>query len=110
EVSSAAAPVRLSPAQSALWLFHQRHASSAAYNMSHLVRIDGPLDAARLESSITAVLERHESLRSRVDDRDPAGLIEVLPTPSRVLEHLDLSGYAPGDRAQAAASQIHDFQ
>ncbi len=110
EESSAAAAVRLSPAQSGLWLFHQRHPSSAAYNMSHLVRIDGPLDAARLDSAITAVLERHESLRSRVDDRDPAGLIDVLPTPSGVLEHLDVSVYVSEERSQVAASRIHDFQ
>lgn len=95
-------PVRLSPGQSRLWLFQQLEPASATYNLTPAIRIEGPLDQDRLERALAAVLERHEPLRSVVDDSDPLGLIRPLPAPEKLLSVVDLSGLPPEARRGAA--------
>src|SRR5690606_3751408 len=53
----------LATAQERIWLFQQLQPESAAYLLTQILRIEGPFDLARLESSIRAVVERHEALR-----------------------------------------------
>jgi amino acid adenylation domain-containing protein/non-ribosomal peptide synthase protein (TIGR01720 family) len=64
------ADLPLSYAQQRLWFLDQLTPGSAVYNVSHALRLTGPLDVAALESSIAAVARRHEILRTtfpRVD-------------------------------------------
>jgi len=106
EEAAANAPVRLTSAQTRLWLFHQLDPESAAYNQTPAIRIDGPLDVARLERALAAVVERHEPLRSGVDPSDPAGLIRLLPVPGNLLSYLDLSGLPPEARRAAVIDRV----
>ncbi len=53
----------LSYAQERLWFFDQLVPGSPLYNISAAVKFYGPLNAAHLEKSINAVVERHEVLQ-----------------------------------------------
>ena len=54
----------LSFAQQRLWFLGQLEGPSAAYNLSSAVRIEGALDAARIEFALSEVCRRHEILRT----------------------------------------------
>jgi aspartate racemase len=55
----------LSYIQESLWLQEQLHPGSAAYTLPAAVRLSGHLDVAALERSLSEVVKRHESLRTR---------------------------------------------
>ncbi|MGE5325129.1 MAG: condensation domain-containing protein [Actinomycetota bacterium] len=77
--------------QEALWLQEQLHPGSAAYNLPAAVRLSGDLDVVALERSLTEVVRRHESLRTRfplVNGR----LIQVVTPPQPLtLSSVDFS-------------------
>lgn len=52
------------PAQSRLFLIEQMEGAGTAYNAPALLRVEGPLDAVRLERALQAMVLRHESLRT----------------------------------------------
>ncbi|HEY0735324.1 MAG TPA: amino acid adenylation domain-containing protein [Herpetosiphonaceae bacterium] len=54
----------LSFAQQRLWFLDQLQPNSPAYNIHEAIALSGPLDIARLERSFTALVARHESLRT----------------------------------------------
>ncbi|MEP7359473.1 MAG: condensation domain-containing protein, partial [Anaerolineales bacterium] len=56
----------LSFAQERLWFLDQMTPGNPAYNILRAQRLHGPLDAARLEQSLAAVVARHASLRTRL--------------------------------------------
>jgi len=62
----------LTSAQQRLYFIAQLDLSSTAYHLHTTLQLDGPLDAAALESAFSAVLARHAPLRTvvrRVDGR-----------------------------------------
>ncbi|HEX2091791.1 MAG TPA: amino acid adenylation domain-containing protein, partial [Longimicrobiaceae bacterium] len=59
------APLPLSFAQQRLWLVHRMDPESAAYNMPSALRVHGRLELRALERALSAVLRRHEALRTR---------------------------------------------
>ncbi|HET6978722.1 MAG TPA: amino acid adenylation domain-containing protein [Pyrinomonadaceae bacterium] len=64
-------PAPLSFAQQRLWFFDQLEPGSASYNIPIVLRINGRLNTAALESSLANIMRRHEALRtsfSLVDD------------------------------------------
>ncbi len=72
ETSRSAIPARprgeslpLSFAQQRLWFIHQIEPGSPAYNVPVALRLRGRLDPARLESALTRIVHRHETLRTR---------------------------------------------
>ncbi|MFV3415781.1 amino acid adenylation domain-containing protein [Pseudomonas nitroreducens] len=54
----------LSAAQARLWFLWQMEPQSAAYNIPAAVRLRGSLDEGALERAFTALIARHESLRT----------------------------------------------
>jgi amino acid adenylation domain-containing protein len=52
-------------AQRALWLFDQLSDSSPCYNVPLAFKVSGPLNVPALEESVNAIVQRHESLRTR---------------------------------------------
>ena len=57
--------VPLSPAQQNLWVLHQLNPESSAYHIGLAWRLTGALDIAALEHSLSAITQRHESLRTQ---------------------------------------------
>ena len=93
----------LSAAQSRLWFFWQMEPQSAAYNVPGALRLRGPLEVAALRRAFDALVDRHETLRTRFDETDghPFQVIESAQ-PLPLVEH-DLSGVAD---AEALARQL----
>src|SRR5437667_3712213 len=50
--------------QRSLWLLWQIAPDAAAYNMSYVGRIRGPIDSGRLAASLDVLVDRHEVLRT----------------------------------------------
>jgi amino acid adenylation domain-containing protein len=72
------APLPLSFAQQRLWFLHQLEPTSAVYNMSGSARLLGRLDPAALMQSLSEIVRRHESLRTRFvqGEQEPVQVIE----------------------------------
>ncbi|MBF5033661.1 amino acid adenylation domain-containing protein [Micromonospora sp. ANENR4] len=61
---------RLPLAQERLWFLDQLNPRSPEYLIPMALRITGPLDVEALRAALTAVVERHEVLRTRFEVRD----------------------------------------
>jgi amino acid adenylation domain-containing protein len=100
----AAATLPLSFAQERLWFLDRLEPASAAYNIAAAVQLDGALDVAALEASLTGLLHRHESLRTTfaVADGRPMQVIAGRDPRLRVpLPVVDLSALpAPAARGR----------
>ncbi|MEB2286137.1 MAG: amino acid adenylation domain-containing protein [Myxococcales bacterium] len=70
---------RASYAQERLWFLEQVAAGSAAYNVAGAFDARGRLDLAALRSSLTAVIARHESLRTTFVAMDGRPLQVISP-------------------------------
>lgn len=64
------APFPLSFAQQRLWFFEQMEAGTATYNVALALRMSGVLDLAAFRRSFQAIVDRHESLRTHVEQVD----------------------------------------
>jgi amino acid adenylation domain-containing protein len=89
----------LSFAQQRLWLLDRLSPQSSLYNVAHVLRLQGVLDAAALRSAFDALARRHEVLRTRFEtiDGQPAQIIDAEPQFEWDIE--DLSAPAAGERA-----------
>ncbi len=65
--------------QERLWLLHQFQPQSTAYNMTAFWSSDVPLNPSYLEQALSAVLQRHEILRSAFRDQDGFPQLLILP-------------------------------
>jgi acyl carrier protein len=68
----------LSHAQQRLWFIDRLQGTSVEYNMPGALRLKGELDGTALERALEAIVERHESLRTR--------FVEVEGEPFQVIE------------------------
>jgi amino acid adenylation domain-containing protein len=90
--------------QQALWYLDQVHRGAPLYAIPVGYRIHGPLDIGRLDAALTAIVARHEALRTVLVQQGgtvwqhirPAG-----PVRTEVVRAADFADAA--DRAQAAA-------
>src|SRR5439155_10838188 len=75
-------PLPLSFAQQRLWFLDQLAPASASYNIPTPVRLSGALDLTALQASFSAIVQRHEALRTSFALRgeQPFQLIAA-PTP-----------------------------
>src|SRR5262245_11092600 len=58
------AGVPLSYAQQRLWFLERLNPGTSAYNIPLLLRLEGPIDVAALQSSLSETVRRHEALRT----------------------------------------------
>ncbi|MDF3059251.1 MAG: linear gramicidin synthase subunit [Rariglobus sp.] len=88
----------LSSGQRRIWFLDQLAPGSPLHHLSELVRIRGPLDAMALESSLAALIERHEALRTTFSRQgnDP---VQIVPEAWTFrLARTDLSALDPESR------------
>ncbi|MFC0449395.1 amino acid adenylation domain-containing protein, partial [Rhodococcus jostii] len=71
--------IPLSFAQQRMWFVNQFDTASAAYNIPIVVRLSGELDVNALNSAITDVVVRHESLRTVFPVRGAGPVQQILP-------------------------------
>ncbi|WBM34629.1 non-ribosomal peptide synthase/polyketide synthase [Pseudomonas sp. NY11382] len=88
----AALPV--SYAQQRQWFLWQLEPHSSAYHIPMVLRLNGSLDRAALQHSFDALVERHETLRTRFVESDQ-GIVQVIErSAARVIAHERLADEA----------------
>ncbi|MEV6931340.1 amino acid adenylation domain-containing protein [Dactylosporangium sp. NPDC051485] len=75
-------PLPCSHQQEGLWLLHQLDPDAATYHLPVALRIRGAFEPARLARALAAVVARHESLRTRFEERDGVPVQLVDPPPA----------------------------
>src|SRR5215204_496967 len=94
----------LSFAQQRLWLFNQIEPDSSIYNVHSALHLDGKLNLAALQRTLSEIVRRHEVLRTRFVTIDGEPRQHVLETAELKLEVTDLSGLT-GDEREAAVRE-----
>jgi len=89
----------LSFAQQRLWFLDQFEPDSPEYNLTPIaLRLRGALDVEALNTALTGLVARQESLRTTFEDRDGRG-VQVVHEPFEVrIPILDLSGWPEAER------------
>jgi amino acid adenylation domain-containing protein len=92
--------------QQRLWLLDRLRPGEATYNMPGALLLSGPLDVPALAAAFSAVVRRHESLRTRFTSRggEPVQLVDPprdMPFPLPVV---DLSALPEPAREEAAGA------
>ncbi|HET6859631.1 MAG TPA: condensation domain-containing protein [Streptomyces sp.] len=77
-------PAPLSHAQRRMWLMERLGHHDASYSVPFATRLTGPLDVGALQSALTALVGRHEILRTRYGQRGEAPYQETLPAPQSI--------------------------
>jgi amino acid adenylation domain-containing protein len=91
-------PPPLSFAQQRLWLLDQLEPDSPAYNIPAGVYLDGELDIAALTDSLSAVVARHETLRTTFAVQGGQAVQVIHPAEPFPLPQLDLGALPPAER------------
>ncbi|HEY0411151.1 MAG TPA: condensation domain-containing protein, partial [Candidatus Dormibacteraeota bacterium] len=87
----------LSFAQERLWFLNRLEPESPAYNVPAAVRLRGALDGEALAASLSEVVRRHESLRTRFVPGPDGPVQRVEPAVAVELPVIDLSGAADAE-------------
>jgi len=90
----------LSFAQQRLWFLNQLAPDSPFYNIPAAVRLRGSLNVAALESSVNAVVQRHESLRTTFTTADGQPVQVIAPTSTLTLSVVNLQNLPETEREQ----------
>jgi amino acid adenylation domain-containing protein/non-ribosomal peptide synthase protein (TIGR01720 family) len=85
-------------AQQRLWFLHEFAPEDTEYASRLGLRLRGTLDYDALCVAFTALVARHESLRTTFEQRDGRGMQVVHPPRDVELPVLDISGLAPAER------------
>ncbi|WP_312935198.1 condensation domain-containing protein, partial [Pseudomonas sp.] len=86
-------------AQNRLWLLWQLEPHSAAYNIPAGLSLRGELDVAAVEAAFQALVDRHESLRTRFSEIDGQALQHIQRAVLFNLQQRDLSGLSDAELA-----------
>ncbi len=101
-------PAPLSFLQEGMWFLDQLNPGSAHYNVPMAARLSGALDPEALQNALTAIVRRHESLRTRIRVLQGRPQQVVDPPADFPLPLTDLSalpGEARRERAQRTAAE-----
>ncbi len=97
----------MSYAQQRLWFLDQLQGKSTEYNIPETLRLQGELDYEALQRALTAIVERHEVLRTRFAEDANGQPIQIIDPESRVMLQIeDLSKLdGPSQQAQITAAK-----
>jgi amino acid adenylation domain-containing protein len=84
----------LSRSQRRLWFLAQLHPDSPVYNVTSALRLTGRLNREALESSLRAVVERHETLRTSFYEDNGKPLARIVDGAAWSSVFVDLSQYS----------------
>ncbi|MCG8919819.1 condensation domain-containing protein [Actinokineospora sp. PR83] len=101
-------PLPVSFGQEQLWYLDRLNPGTALYNITHDLRLRGPLDQAALTAAVGDLVDRHEVLRTRIaadDDGVPHALVRT--EEHRVAVH-DLSALPEDERHREARRLIDE--
>ncbi|HTQ79003.1 MAG TPA: amino acid adenylation domain-containing protein, partial [Thermoanaerobaculia bacterium] len=90
------------PAQRRLWFLDRLSPGGFFLNIAHGLALRGPLDGARLERSLAAIVARHEALRTSFATVDGQPVQRIAPPGSFHLPLVELSGLPDSCRRRAA--------
>ena len=92
-------------AQQRLWVVDRLEPGSAAYNMAAALRMRGALDVDALRRSLDALVERHETLRTTLEERggEPVQVVHA-PAPA-ALDVVEVADEAEAARLAAAEAR-----
>ncbi|WAM30215.1 non-ribosomal peptide synthetase [Myxococcus sp. NMCA1] len=96
--------VPLSFAQQRLWFLDQLNPGDVSYNMPSALRLSGMLDVEALRRAVSAMVERHEALRTTFQSVAGEPRQVIHPPHDTVVEVVDLSDIQ--DRAQREAEAM----
>ncbi|NOK31919.1 amino acid adenylation domain-containing protein [Corallococcus exercitus] len=103
------APAPLSFAQQRLWFLSKLDPDSTNYNLPTAVRLEGPLDVPALTRALRDVLQRHESLRTTLQEHGHQPVQVVAPEPSLPAVWADVSGL-PANEREAALQRLVEHE
>ncbi|PTL74937.1 condensation domain-containing protein, partial [Vitiosangium sp. GDMCC 1.1324] len=98
-------PSPLSFAQQRLWFLDRMEPGTALFNLPAMFRLRGPLEVRALEQGFNALVERHESLRTRFLEQDGQSLQVAVESLELKLGVEDLTGL-PAERREEEARRI----
>ncbi len=104
-------PLGLSYAQQRQWFLWQLDPESTAYNMPAVLRLSGSLDIAALEHSFSALIARHETLRTtfRQEGAQAVQIIHPPRTCTLTVEPVP-SGQSPDALVQQEVQRPFDLE
>ncbi|MEW5925949.1 MAG: amino acid adenylation domain-containing protein, partial [Gemmatimonadota bacterium] len=94
-------PLPVSFAQQRLWLVDRLEPGSPAYNIPYALRLRGALDVDALRRSLDALVRRHETLRTTLEERGGVPVQVIHPPAPGALEVVRVSGEAEAARLAA---------
>ena len=99
----------LSFAQQRLWFLAQLEPDRPTYNVPLALRLHGELERAALAAALTAIVARHEVLRTTFTARNglPVQVVREPSSPVRMRE-VDLSGLGTEERASTLQRQMRE--
>ena len=98
-------PAPLSFQQESLWFLDQFAPGRATYNVPCLYRLTGRIDLDALRAAFTAVVQRHDSLRTSLHDQDGVGVQRVRDAVDTELPLVRPDGATAAQRLAAARRQ-----
>ncbi|MGG7637555.1 non-ribosomal peptide synthase/polyketide synthase, partial [Pseudomonas sp. ES1] len=107
---SRAQPLALSYAQQRQWFLWQLDPHSAAYHLPTALRLHGALDVAALQRALDALVQRHESLRTRFVEQDGQAWQVIDAAAVLPIEHESLLDAADEREARLKASVLAAIQ
>ena len=102
-------PLPLSFAQEGFWFAQNLNPASPAYNITARIRTEVPVDFEVLKRALSALIARHEILRTRFVERDGVPAQEVLDDSPVCLESHDLARFEGDEQDKAVQSTIKEF-
>ncbi len=95
----------LSFAQQRLWILDRLDPGNPVYNVPMAMRLRGPLDLDALSRTLTEVVARHESLRTKIVMIDDQPMQVVEPAKPQMVTIIDLEHVEPAQREAEAVAR-----